>query len=283
MKGIKRSFLILSIFTICLMIFNKVYAVGIEITETQNTFENNGQFFPIENNMDEKEKKKVKFFFDISVKAYSNVAYAGDLGKWKLYPDPGNSDYYRTYGIMISTKPTTKYNENKNSGEGLLGTKEDLKSGPLHADNGSSYVSFNNYGDNLAGNTYKVYKLAKSGTDSNVPVKDSKGNYVQGYGKYVKLYDNEKGSYYNGFVGSRDFDPVDDSTGDSSKNLKIVSYVTSDTSNRSTVVRKIGISQDIIDDLKSSDFFGEKSNKVRNVLKRKWSWMLPFDLCVWMF
>ena len=122
MKRIKRSFLILSIFTICLMIFSKVYAVGIEVTETQNTFENNGQFFPKENNMDEEEKKKVKFFFDISVKAYSNVAYAGDLGKWKLYPDPGVSDYYRTYGIMISTKPTTKYNKNKNSGEGLLGT-----------------------------------------------------------------------------------------------------------------------------------------------------------------
>ena len=260
MKRIKRSFLILSIFTICLMIFSKVYAVGIEVTETQNTFENNGQFFPKENNMDEEEKKKVKFFFDISVKAYSNVAYAGDLGKWKLYPDPGVSDYYRTYGIMISTKPTTKYNKNKNSGEGLLGTKEDLKSGPLHADNGSSYFSFNNYGDNLVGNTYKVYKLAKSGTDSNVQVKDSEGNYVQGYGKYVKLYDNEKGSYYDGFVGSGDFDPVNDSTGDSSKNLKIVSYVTSDTSNRSTVVRKIGISQEIIDDLKSSEFFGEKSN-----------------------
>ena len=57
MKRIKRSFLILSIFTICLMIFSKVYAVGIEITETQNTFENNGQFFPKENNMDEEEKK----------------------------------------------------------------------------------------------------------------------------------------------------------------------------------------------------------------------------------
>ena len=35
MKRIKRSFLILSIFTICLMIFSKVYAVGIEIYEDE--------------------------------------------------------------------------------------------------------------------------------------------------------------------------------------------------------------------------------------------------------
>ena len=245
MKRIKRSFLILSIFTICLMIFSKVYAVGIEIYEDER---NKSSYNVDYDKYFEKLKEvnnywsgvgkpttntdEINTLFCLRVKKYSKAAVGQYMNLKALYPDDSDGkskvEYYRTYGVLFSTTPTVLYN-----GTADLTQKENLKSG-------SSYKSSS---DGISSNSIYQFNI------SNNPNFD--GGKLYRINSEVKTTSNG----INNYLSHNDAEDIEDLK-DSNSGLEILQNI-----DNNYDTRIIGISDTIIKDLRDRKYFNENLKK----------------------